>query len=72
MGESDFYFLVYLGTSMSKRLSRHSRDFFTGIPNIYSASPDPGAPVDADCFDLFISRASKARFMPISYLASAG
>jgi len=23
-----------------------SRDFFTGIPNIYSASPDSGAPVD--------------------------
>ena len=31
---------------MSKRLSRRSRDFFTGIPNIYSASPDSGAPVD--------------------------
>jgi hypothetical protein len=24
---------------MNKRLSRRSRDFFTGIPNIYSASP---------------------------------
>ena len=31
---------------MSKRLSRRSRDFFTGIPNIYSASPDSGVPVD--------------------------
>jgi len=31
---------------MSKLLSRRSRDFFTGIPNIYSASPDSGAPVD--------------------------
>jgi len=37
---------AYLGTSMSKLLSRRSRDFFTGIPNIYSASPDSGAPVD--------------------------
>ena len=34
------------GTSMSKLLSRRSRDFFTGIPNIYSASPDLGAPLD--------------------------
>ena len=38
--------LGHLGTSMSKPLSRRSRDFFTGIPNIYSASPDSGAPVD--------------------------
>ena len=33
-------------TSMSKPLSRRLRDFFTGFPNIYSASPDPGAPRD--------------------------
>jgi hypothetical protein len=31
------------GTSMSKPLSRRSRDFFAGIPNIYSASPIRGA-----------------------------
>ncbi len=31
---------------MSKPLSRRSRDFFTGIPNIYSASPDFGVPLD--------------------------
>jgi hypothetical protein len=30
------------GTSMSKPLSRRSRDFFAGIPNIYSASPGSG------------------------------
>ena len=29
------------GTSVSKPLLRHSRDLFTGISNIYSASPDP-------------------------------
>ena len=28
---------------MSKPLSRRSWDFFTGIPNIYSASPETGA-----------------------------
>jgi hypothetical protein len=28
---------------MSKPLSRRLRDFFTGLPNIYSASPDSGA-----------------------------
>jgi hypothetical protein len=31
---------------MSKPLSRRLRDFFTGFPNIYSASPDSGAPRD--------------------------
>ncbi len=31
-----------LGTSMSKPLSRRSRDFFAGVPNIYSASPGSG------------------------------
>ena len=31
---------------MSKPLSRRFRDFFTGFPNIYSASPDSGAPRD--------------------------
>lgn len=30
------------GTSMSKPLSRRSRDFFAGVPNIYSASPGSG------------------------------
>ncbi|MHC4567125.1 MAG: hypothetical protein ACYTE3_15385 [Planctomycetota bacterium] len=27
-------------------MSRRSRDIFAGIPNIYSAPPDPGAPFD--------------------------
>jgi len=31
------------GTSMSKPLSRRSRDFFAGIPNIYAVSPVSGA-----------------------------
>jgi hypothetical protein len=31
---------------MSKPLSRPLWDFFTGIPNIYSASPDSGVPLD--------------------------
>ena len=38
--------LVNPGTSMSTLLSRCSRDSFTGIPNIYSASPGSGAPLD--------------------------
>jgi hypothetical protein len=29
---------------MSKPLSRRSRDFFAGVPNIYSASPGFGVP----------------------------
>jgi hypothetical protein len=32
------------GTSMSKPLSRRSRDFFAGIPRVYSASPGSGCP----------------------------
>ena len=32
------------GTSMSKPLSRRSRDSFAGIPHIYSASPGSGIP----------------------------
>ena len=31
------YFVRIPGTSMSKPLSRRSRDLFAGIPNIYSA-----------------------------------
>lgn len=30
------------GTSMSKPLPRRSRDFFAGVPNLYSASPGSG------------------------------
>jgi len=54
---------------MSKPLSRRSRDFFAGVPNIYSASLDSRA---GDCssslrrgIEVAVSRTSAQSFVPV-------